>query len=947
MPAAAGIYEVQSCPAQVALPFHGQFERYGANRVDVVENCNMRPNGFLSIAQTRKGTSFSAGEGAGYRWYAPSGTAFIRSRVYGKLKNANGIAAQIYATNASGGYLALDQGASHDGNARYLKVDFDKQARSQIAIRLACLTKPPCSNKASDTKAFVEMSQLRFWLSDTSPPEVQLTGELASQIKQRKPLRGTHQLTFKAKDAGAGLRETFVEVNGTRTLMAHHDCSGLKDGYVTRTQPCSLEALRNVSFNTAASPFREGKNAIRVCASDYANQGSANLGCSDTFEIRVDNEAPPPPQNLRVLDGSDWRAVNRFDLEWTNAGNQTTPIVAATFQIYDADTGLPATSETTITAENVSTLKGVKVPRPGRFLVSVRLLDEAGNLGKAASAELRFDDRRPAQIRLDSDLGWFGAIDLPLRLSVPLPAAAGPSGLKGLAHSLTSQTLQQNGLPPVGAPPVLCPNDNCRGAAISPPLAAGDPADRSESALELGRLDEGLYRLDLAAVSGAWLPSVKQQTTTFGVDLTDPETTVRGVPNGWVRSSVLVQAHAWDGQSGMSVEPETDQPPPITVIESGEGGRVEQIGDRASLLITGEGVHHLHFWARDRAGNANNGRRLTNGYRHDPPVEAMVRIDRTAPQVRFLKSTPSDPDLVQVAVSDATSGVTGGAIYYRPLADGADARFVRLPTTFGSGRLQARLPSDDLPPGLYELRATAKDRAGNGAKDPAAKGAASTRLSLPLKPKPALALAFTAGASLRRSLTSGETATVIGRARDPQGRPMASTHLKLIERFDPGSRQPQRERMVTTDANGNFRALLAPGPSRSVIASFAGNRQLGRAESNPLHLSWPARVVMRLSPQISRNGRTVRMRGRVWGPAGSMPATGKLVAIQFFDVNRRRWRPVDLLRTDAKGRFRFSYRFRTVTSPQRFSFRAAAPGEAGWPYRPARSGRSDVVVYPR
>jgi len=76
------------------------------------------------------------------------------------------------------------------------------------------------------------------------------------------------------------------------------------------------------------------------------------------------------------------------------------------------------------------------------------------------------------------------------------------------------------------------------------------------------------------------------------------------------------------------------------------------------------------------------------------------------------------------------------------------------------------------------------------------------------------------------------------------------------------------------------------------------------------------------------------------------PSLGKLVAIQYFDPSRSRWRPVEVLKADRRGNFRYEYRFRTIDFAQRILFRAASLPEAGWPYSPSTSRRRSVIVYP-
>jgi hypothetical protein len=63
-----------------------------------------------------------------------------------------------------------------------------------------------------------------------------------------------------------------------------------------------------------------------------------------------------------------------------------------------------------------------------------------------------------------------------------------------------------------------------------------------------------------------------------------------------------------------------------------------------------------------------------------------------------------------------------------------------------------------------------------------------------------------------------------------------------------------------------------------------------------------------------------------------VPRRGKLVAVQYFEVATRRWRPVLVTRSDHDGRFRAHYRFHYVTGVASIRLRATALAEDGWPY---------------
>jgi hypothetical protein len=98
------------------------------------------------------------------------------------------------------------------------------------------------------------------------------------------------------------------------------------------------------------------------------------------------------------------------------------------------------------------------------------------------------------------------------------------------------------------------------------------------------------------------------------------------------------------------------------------------------------------------------------------------------------------------------------------------------------------------------------------------------------------------------------------------------------------------------------------------------------------------------SPTELRTGQMVRLRGRVRDRGAPLPRRGKLVAIQYFEVETRRWRPVLVTRSDHSGRFRASYRFRYVTGSARIRLRAVALAEERWPYVPGASRPVTVRV---
>ena len=129
--------------------------------------------------------------------------------------------------------------------------------------------------------------------------------------------------------------------------------------------------------------------------------------------------------------------------------------------------------------------------------------------------------------------------------------------------------------------------------------------------------------------------------------------------------------------------------------------------------MIGEGVHNIAYYARDAAGNVNDGG-ASNGLANQPPATAAVRIDRNDPAVSFVNSqNPLDPEAIEARVSDGQSGpdASQGRISVRRAASGDE--FEALPTETNGGRLRAHWDSDAYPAGEYEFQAIGYDAAGN------------------------------------------------------------------------------------------------------------------------------------------------------------------------------------------------------------------------------------------
>lgn len=638
--------------------------------------------------------------------------------------------------------------------------------------------------------------------------------------------------------------------------------------------------------------------------------------------------APAPPVDLRVFgDAGTWHAEPRFHLVWTGPPGGGPGMAATHYRVRDP-LGTPV-GEAKIGLVN-NEIGSLPVPDvPGVYSAEVWLENDAGEEGPAATTQLRFDDGRPAAIEPEPVPSWIGRTAFPLRVRLNHPPGPLPiSGIRGYAVAIDAN--------PGGAPCAAA--DRCSDAETTLRGGIGDDE------LTIPALPEGTSYLHAVAVSGSGMKSAGSGEAVLRVDTTDPVTQLSGAPTGWTNGTAWLTASAADGGSGM--EPDGDGPPPFTAIRIDGGAPRIALGGSVGAGVIEQGVHRVAYYARDAAGNVDDGAE-SNGIANRGPRTAWVRIDRTPPGVAFANSQdPLDPDLVRVRIVDALSGadLSRGSIGVRRAGSGD--RFETLPSApAGDGMLGARWSSDAFPVGEYELRAIGYDRAGNATTTMRRANGEPMVLANPLKATTTLSAAFQHRV-LRRTAPYGRGVLVVGRLTTGVSSPLAGMPVRIVERFAAGARPAERVSTVRTGPGGTFAIRTAPGPSRTIVAAFEGGSTLARSAGRALGLAVRSRVRMRASSAVARvGGKPLVFRGRVAAAAGEIPPGGKAVQLQFR-VAGLPWAEFRTVQTDRQGRFRYAYRFSDDDSRGvRFQFRAYAPAQDNWPYEPAGSG--PVIVLGR
>ncbi|HMJ72567.1 MAG TPA: hypothetical protein VK471_04275 [Solirubrobacterales bacterium] len=630
--------------------------------------------------------------------------------------------------------------------------------------------------------------------------------------------------------------------------------------------------------------------------------------------------SPPRPADLRVVGGTEvWHPENRFSLSWTTPVPGNPALTTTRYRIRDPQGTTIGESHLGWIGDGIGPL--IVPATPGAYSAEVWFEDAGGEQGPAATVPMRFDDVRPAASQPQPVAGWIGRTAFPLRVRLGHPSGPPPlSGIRGYAIAIDAT-------PGGGA---CAAPDRCSDAETT--LRGGIAGDE----LEIGTLPEGTSYLHAVAVSGSGMKSTTGGWTVLRADTTDPVTRLAGLPPGWTNRTVRLTASATDTGSGM--ERDGQGPAPFTAIQVDGGAPSIGPGGTASASVVDEGVHRITYYARDLAGNVNDGAE-TNGIADRAPGTAFARIDRTPPSVAFANAEdPHDPELLRVRIADRLSGpdLSRGWIGVRPAGSGD--RFEALPAMpGGAGELRARWDSDAFPAGGYEFQALGYDAAGNTAATVRRLNGGPMVLSNPLKATTTLRAGFRRH-GLQRTVPYGRRVLLGGRLIAGRSSPLGGTPVRVVERFAPGAHPAVQTSTVMTAPNGTLSIRTGPGPSRTIVVSFDGSPTLARSTTRMLQLGVRSRVRLRASAGVATvGGAPLIFRGRLVAAPSEIAAGGKSIELQFR-LPGLPWAEFRTVQTDGRGRFRYAYRFSDDDSRGiRFQFRAYAPAQDDWPYEPAGS----------
>jgi hypothetical protein len=267
----------------------------------------------------------------------------------------------------------------------------------------------------------------------------------------------------------------------------------------------------------------------------------------------------------------------------------------------------------------------------------------------------------------------------------------------------------------------------------------------------------------------------------------------------------------------------------------------------------------------------------------------------------------------------------------------------------------ATIDDEHLPDGIYDLRARARDLAGNERSTDRRTDGKSAALALPLRIKTSLRVGKrkrvrARGANGQRRYRIvlieqprsrfGRTILLRGRLTSPGGNPLVARNIDVLAQTHLPAAPWRPIATLRTSNTGRFTFRALRGPSRTLRFRFNGSDTI-RGRTAIVRLGVRAASSMAVDRHRVVNGEAVTFRGRLHGRP--FPSSGKLIEVQARA--RGGWLTFGTTRTHANtGRWSLPYRFSATRGNVRYRFRVRIPRESGYPYDTGTSRSVKVTV---
>ncbi len=179
--------------------------------------------------------------------------------------------------------------------------------------------------------------------------------------------------------------------------------------------------------------------------------------------------------------------------------------------------------------------------------------------------------------------------------------------------------------------------------------------------------------------------------------------------------------------------------------------------------------------------------------------------------------------------------------------------------------------------------------------------------------------------------------TLTGRLTGPTGAPIKGAQVKLLQQIS-GTAASSQIASATTTANGSWSIKAPAGPSRLLEVAYFSH-QLDTVPAATLTFHEQIKAVVSLNaPRHVRNQQAFYFKGSLAG--GYIPAGGESVQMELKWDGR--WRTIEVLPTNTRGKWSYKYVF--TAEPGTYRFRALALTNGAYPFLPTKSREVAIKV---
>lgn len=190
----------------------------------------------------------------------------------------------------------------------------------------------------------------------------------------------------------------------------------------------------------------------------------------------------------------------------------------------------------------------------------------------------------------------------------------------------------------------------------------------------------------------------------------------------------------------------------------------------------------------------------------------------------------------------------------------------------------------------------------------------------------------------RMTVGYGHAEKIVGRLTAPGGAPISGAQVEALATPDYTGAKTAKIASPLTGSDGRF-SIRIPARVSSRTLRFLYRSHHGDtlpAVTRTLTLAVRAGIALTVAPRTASVGRSIQFHGRLRG--GPVPHDGKQLVLEARSPGGA-WIEFDVIRTDSRGRYHASYRFK-FPGPADYQFRVRSEPESDYPFA---AGASAVV----